>query len=70
MKRRLAQAFAADGPLAAGVPGFRLRAQQLEMSEAILQRSNHPVVLAFARGVLASQQSEIDLMTAMLNERR
>ena len=35
MKRRLAQAFAADGPLAAGVPGFRLRAQQLEMSEAI-----------------------------------
>jgi uncharacterized protein (DUF305 family) len=42
----------------------------LEMSEAILQRSNHPVVLAFARGVLASQQSEIDLMTAMLNERR
>jgi ATP-dependent DNA helicase DinG len=35
LKRLLQQAFAADGPLAASVPGFRLRAQQLEMSEAI-----------------------------------
>jgi uncharacterized protein (DUF305 family) len=41
----------------------------LEMSEAVLERSQHPVVVAFARGVLASQQSETDLMTTMLEER-
>ena len=41
----------------------------LEMSEAVIERSQHPVVLAFAGGVLASQQSEIDLMTTMLEER-
>jgi hypothetical protein len=41
----------------------------LDMSEAVLERSGHPVVAAFARAVLASQQSEIDLMTAMLEER-
>ncbi len=41
----------------------------LEMSEAVIARSTHPVVLAFARGVLTSQQSEIDLMTAMLEKR-
>ena len=41
----------------------------LEMSEAVLAQSGHPVVAAFARAVLASQQSEIDLMTAMLEER-
>jgi ATP-dependent DNA helicase DinG len=35
LKRRLQRAFAADGPLAASVSGFKLRAQQLEMSEAI-----------------------------------
>jgi ATP-dependent DNA helicase DinG len=35
LKRLLERAFAADGPLAAGIPGFRLRPQQLEMSEAI-----------------------------------
>lgn len=41
----------------------------LEMSQAVLARSDHPVVVAFARAVLASQQSEIDLMTMMLEER-
>ena len=35
MKQQLQRAFAADGPFAARVPGFRLRAQQLEMSQAI-----------------------------------
>jgi uncharacterized protein (DUF305 family) len=41
----------------------------LQMSEAVLERSEHPAVLAFARGVLLSQQSETDLMTTMLRER-
>ena len=41
----------------------------LEMAEAVLERSEHPAVLAFARGVLLSQQSETDLMTTMLEER-
>lgn len=41
----------------------------LEMSQAVLERSKEPAVLAFARAVLASQQSEIDLMTTMLQER-
>jgi ATP-dependent DNA helicase DinG len=35
LKQQLQRAFAADGPFAARVPGFRLRAQQLEMSQAI-----------------------------------
>ena len=35
LKRLLQHAFAADGPLAASLPGFRVRSQQLEMSEAI-----------------------------------
>ena len=41
----------------------------LEMSEAVLERSEHPAVMAFARAVLISQQSEIDLMTTMLEAR-
>ena len=41
----------------------------LEMSTAILERTTHPVVVAFARAVLASQQSEIDLMTRLLDAR-
>jgi uncharacterized protein (DUF305 family) len=41
----------------------------LEMSEAVIERSGHPVVLAFARGVLLSQRSETALMTTMLEER-
>jgi ATP-dependent DNA helicase DinG len=35
LKRLLQRTFAAEGPLAAGVSGFKLRTQQLEMSEAI-----------------------------------
>ena len=31
----MARVFAADGPLAAGVAGFKLRSQQLEMAQAI-----------------------------------
>jgi uncharacterized protein (DUF305 family) len=41
----------------------------LEMSEAVIERSEQPMVLAFARGVLLSQQSEIDLMTKLLAQR-
>ncbi len=41
----------------------------IEMSEALLERSEHPVVLAFARGVLLSQRSENALMSTMLEER-
>jgi uncharacterized protein (DUF305 family) len=41
----------------------------LEMSEAVIERSAHPAVLAFARGVLLSQQSEIALMTTLLEAR-
>lgn len=41
----------------------------LEMSKAVLERSQRPEVVAFARGVLTSQQSEIDLMTKMLEKR-
>jgi uncharacterized protein (DUF305 family) len=41
----------------------------LEMSETVLERSEHPAVLAFARAVLVSQQSETELMTTMLKER-
>jgi uncharacterized protein (DUF305 family) len=41
----------------------------LDMSRAVLERSQHPTVNAFARAVLLSQQSEIDLMTRMLTER-
>lgn len=42
----------------------------LDMSTAVLERSEHPTVRAFARAVLLSQQSEIDLMTSMLTERQ
>lgn len=41
----------------------------LEMAEAVLERTQYPVVVAFARAVLASQQAEVDAMRAMLNER-
>jgi uncharacterized protein (DUF305 family) len=41
----------------------------LEMAEAVLERSEHPVVMAFARGVILSQRSEIALMSTMLEER-
>jgi uncharacterized protein (DUF305 family) len=41
----------------------------LEMSEAVIERSSHPAVLAFARAVLLSQRSETALMTTLLQER-
>jgi len=41
----------------------------IDMSNAALERTTHPLVVAFARAVLASQQSEIDLMTKMLADR-
>lgn len=41
----------------------------VEMSDAVIERSEHPAVLAFARGVLLSQRSEIALMTTMLEAR-
>jgi uncharacterized protein (DUF305 family) len=41
----------------------------VDMAEAVLDRSDHSVVRAFSTAVVASQKSEIDLMTAMLAER-
>jgi uncharacterized protein (DUF305 family) len=41
----------------------------LDMSTAVIERSAHPTVHAFARAVLLSQQSEIDVMTRLLAER-
>jgi ATP-dependent DNA helicase DinG len=35
MTLSLSEVFSPDGPLAAGIPGYRLRAQQLEMAERI-----------------------------------
>jgi ATP-dependent DNA helicase DinG len=35
MTALLSEVFSADGPLAAGVPGYRLRSQQLELAERI-----------------------------------
>ncbi|MGO3885076.1 MAG: DUF305 domain-containing protein, partial [Mycetocola sp.] len=41
----------------------------IEMAEALLDRSENPVVTTFATGVVTAQQSEIDLMQYMLEER-
>jgi uncharacterized protein (DUF305 family) len=41
----------------------------IEMSEAVVERTGHPTVLAFARGVLLSQRSETALMTTLLAKR-
>jgi uncharacterized protein (DUF305 family) len=41
----------------------------VEMAEAVLDRSTNETVTRFARGVVASQESEIDLMESMLAER-
>ncbi len=41
----------------------------IEMAEAVLDRSSNATVRAFATSVVASQKSEIDLMTGMLAER-
>lgn len=41
----------------------------VEMAEAVLARSAYPVVVSLAEAILASQQSEIELMEDMLAER-
>jgi ATP-dependent DNA helicase DinG len=50
LKRLLQRSFAADGPLAANVSGFRLRPQQLEMSEAIGAAIENTAVLVAEAG--------------------
>ena len=50
MKRRLQRSFAADGPLAVRIPGFKLRTQQLEMSEAIGEAIERTAVLVAEAG--------------------
>jgi uncharacterized protein (DUF305 family) len=41
----------------------------VEMADAVLDRSDHSVVRAFAKSVVASQTSEIELMRTMLAQR-
>jgi uncharacterized protein (DUF305 family) len=41
----------------------------IEMAEAVQARTNNTTVLSFATGVIASQDSEIELMQSMLAER-
>jgi uncharacterized protein (DUF305 family) len=41
----------------------------VEMADALVERSQHPVALAFANAVITSQRSEIELMQSMLDER-
>jgi ATP-dependent DNA helicase DinG len=48
--RQLQHAFAADGPLAGHIPGFRLRAQQVEMAEAIRAAIEGTTVLVAEAG--------------------
>jgi len=50
MKRVLQRTFAADGPLAAAVSGFKLRTEQLEMSEAIAQAIESTGILVAEAG--------------------
>ena len=45
----LADTFSADGPLAAGIPGYRLRSQQIELAECIAAAiAEHRVLVAEA----------------------
>ena len=46
----LARLFADDGPLAAQIPGYRLRPQQLEMAQAILEAIDRDTVLVAEAG--------------------
>ena len=48
--RQVQHAFAADGPLAGHIPGFRLRAQQVEMAEAIAAAIESTAVLVAEAG--------------------
>jgi uncharacterized protein (DUF305 family) len=41
----------------------------VEMAEAVLDRSDHPAVRRLASSIVTSQQAEIDLLAAMLEER-
>ncbi len=50
MKNLLQRAFAQDGALAERIPGFRLRSQQLEMAEAILEAIEQTQVLVAEAG--------------------
>jgi ATP-dependent DNA helicase DinG len=50
LKHILERTFAADGPFAARVPGFRLRVEQLEMSQAIGEAIEHTGVLVAEAG--------------------
>jgi ATP-dependent DNA helicase DinG len=50
LKQVLERTFAADGPFAGHVPGFRLRAGQLEMSEAIGEAIENTAVLVAEAG--------------------
>jgi len=50
LKEVLERTFAADGPFAEHVPGFRLRAGQLEMSEAIGEAIENTAVLVAEAG--------------------
>jgi len=50
LKGLLQRAFAADGPLAAKIPGFKQRAQQLEMAEAIYDAIERTGVLVAEAG--------------------
>ena len=48
--KTLQRLFADGGPLAAQIPGYRLRAQQLEMAQAILQAIEGNTVLVAEAG--------------------
>jgi ATP-dependent DNA helicase DinG len=50
LKQVLERTFAADGPFAGCVPGFRLRAEQLEMSQAIGEAIENTAVLVAEAG--------------------
>ncbi|HEV8107608.1 MAG TPA: ATP-dependent DNA helicase [Burkholderiales bacterium] len=50
MKQILERTFAADGPFAERVPNFRLRAEQLEMSQAIGEAIENTAVLVAEAG--------------------
>ena len=50
MKQLLQRAFAADGPFAERVPGFKLRTEQLEMSQAIAEAIEGTGVLVAEAG--------------------
>ena len=50
MKSDLQQFFADSGPLAGAIPGYRLRQQQIEMAQAVLQAIEDRTVLICEAG--------------------